>query len=167
MSMQLNPRGGGLMWAVLAAGALYLMTRSRTVSAAAAAAATQKSQAVQQGAQTYSTPTSVAAALGAFVAGYTKNAKPTVRTDNVVNYDWQASPTLSDFFKSNPNEPLLGVFSFGASPKSSNESWSGPTPSLASAWSNQSGEADSSASGAVYDLGTDFLKNNPFALVGT
>jgi len=161
MSLQMNPKGG-LMLALLAVGGLWLLTRSRTV-----AASTQKNQTVLQGSQTYSTPTSVAAALGAFVAGMTRGASPTVREDNVVNYDWQPAPTLADFFKQNPNEPLLGVFSFGASPKSNDESWSSPINSLASAFSYGSGESDATASGAVYDLGTDFRKNPVFNLFGT
>ena len=161
MSLQLNPKTG-LMFAALAVGALYLMKRAQAQSLQA----TQKQQAIAQGSQTYSTPTSVAAALGAFIASYTKNATPTVRTDNVVNYDWKPVGSLSDYFKPNPNEPLLGLFSFGTDVRSNDAAWSGPLASLVNSPSYGNGSTDSVASGGIYDVGTDFVKN-AFGLFGT
>ena len=125
-----------------------------------AAATTAKQQAIKTGAQTSSTPTSVAAALGAFVAGYTKNATPTVRTDNVVGFDWK--PYADAMTKAGrdyaANNPSLGTWTFGTGFANTDSLWK-PSVSLVNSPGAMSDTADAFPFGPIYDIGSSFRTN--------
>lgn len=156
MALKLEPKGPMLL-GLLGIGAIWLLSRR-------AATVTAQQNAIVNGQQTYSTATSVAAVLGAAIAAYTKGATPTVRQDNILNFDWKATPAEEAKAAASWSAlaPELGVFSFmGGSLFPPN--WSAPTESLVVRRDLFGRAIDGAPSGAVYDVGTDFV-NNPFAL---
>jgi hypothetical protein len=143
-------------WAVglLALGGVYLYSRAH-------AKPTPKQKAVMNGSQTYSTPTAVAAALGAFVSAYTRGATPTVpATDNIVGFNWKpwsenAVQAGKDWSAANPS---LGVFTFGDGMPNVDAAWSA-RPSFVNAPASDGSSVDSLPLGAVYDITTGFQRN--------
>ena len=145
---------------ILAVGAALLLLHAKAKPVSA------KAQTVAAGAQTYSTPTSVAAALGAFVAAYTRQATPTVRADVLAPFSWDAFATnatqaASDWTAQNPE---LGTFSFGAGNPNTTPGWDA-TMSAVNLGNTAGQSIDQFPGGAVYNLGTDFV-NNPLTLGG-
>ena len=153
MALNINPKSP-LVLGVLAIGGLWLLTRRAT------AASTPKAQVVAAGSQQYTTPTSVAAALGAFVAAYTKGATPTVRTDKVANPDWP-NVSLANWYQPTLDQVSggLGVFDWSTSRAPVADSWLKPSTSTVSDAFSYGDAGSESIAAPVYTLADDFVMN--------